>query len=99
LNQFVKENQNGNITSKKTKPGLRNRYVNETYSIAQKKQLCFYCRIMLLALHVALICSSLQRQALIRRISNTNGHKFFRLIHMHVTIDTIRQTQDAAKML
>jgi len=30
----------------------------ETYSIAQKKQLCFYCRIMLLALHIALICST-----------------------------------------
>jgi len=27
-------------------------------SIVQKKQLCFYCRIMLLALHIALIYST-----------------------------------------
>jgi len=45
------------ITSKNTKRALRDKNANKNYCIAQspKKQLCFYCRVLLLALHIALI--------------------------------------------
>ena len=36
------------IIAKATKGALRNRNAKKNYSIAQKKQLCFYCRIVLL---------------------------------------------------
>jgi len=55
--KIVKEKME-KIIAKNTKGALRDRNANKTYSIAQKKQLCFYCRIVLLTLHVTLVCNS-----------------------------------------
>jgi len=56
---LLKKIQIGKITSKNINRALRDTNA-ENYSIAQspKKQLCFYCRILLLVLHIALICST-----------------------------------------
>jgi len=63
-----------------------------TDSIAQNKQICFHYRIMLLALHIALILSTTlsfdQEQF---KHNSYNGFS----PDSHVTISRIQQTQDA----
>jgi len=62
------------ITSKNTNRALRDTNADKTTVLLShsKKQLFFYCRILLLALHIALICSTINL-ALIRCSDVTRG--------------------------
>jgi len=54
------ENQMGKSRMQKCQSSFTRYKRYQNYCIAQtpKKQICFYCRILLLALHIALMCST-----------------------------------------
>jgi len=56
----LKKIQMEKITSKKYQSSFTRykRWENYYIALSPKKQLCLYCRILLLALHIALICTT-----------------------------------------